>query len=184
MQLHLNSPGALPASFISPREFKPGLTLVTGPRGAGKTRWCMALADRARGLGLNLRGLVSPAVIAGRQKIGIDLLDLASGERRRLAYRKGDKGGDLATTDWQMASDSLHWGNALLEGISSCELFILDEVGPLEFEQGIGLAAGLDFVDTHRHIPCFVVVRPSLLEVALRRWPWAVILDINAEIAS
>jgi nucleoside-triphosphatase len=168
-------------SFIFPKDFQPGLTLVTGPRGVGKTRWCIALADHARSLGLDLRGLVSPAVMEAGQKIGIDLLDLASGERRRLAYRKGEADGDIATTDWQMVSETLQWGNTILENIHSCEIFILDEVGPLEFEKGLGLTAGLRFVDAHRDIPTFVVVRPSLLDSARQRWPWSTLLDLTAE---
>ena len=181
MQLYLNSPGALPASFIFPGEFNPGLTLVTGLRGAGKTRWCMALADRARQLGLDLRGLISPALMEAGEKVGIDLVDLSSGESRRLAYRKGDAGGDLSTSDWQLVTETLHWGSAILEGIKSFDLFILDEVGPLEFEKGIGLAAGLDFVDAHKDFPCFVVVRPSLLLVARQRWPWADVLILDPQ---
>ena len=184
MQRSLNSPGVLPASFISPGKIKPGLTLVTGPRGIGKTRWCMALANHARGLGLDVRGLVSPAVMKGGQKTGIELLDLAGGERRRLAYRKGETGGDLWTTDWQMVAETLHWGNTILESIRSCELFILDEIGPLEFLHGVGLATGLDFVDRHIDIRCVVVVRPSLLETAYQRWPWASVRDISAEAAA
>jgi hypothetical protein len=80
-----------------------------------------------------------------------------------------------------MVSETLHWGSAILERINSCELFILDEVGPLEFEQGVGLVAGLNFVDTHRDLPCFVVIRPSLLDAARQRWPWSNLLDLTAE---
>ena len=181
MQRSANSPGALAASFISPNELKPGLTLVTGPRGAGKTRWCMDLVEHARSSGLNPRGLASPSVMEGGQKVGIDLLDLGNGERRRLAYRKGDAGGDLWTSDWQIVAETLNLGNAILERIKSCDLFILDEAGPLEFEHGIGLVAGLDIVDARKNFPCFVVVRPSLLSVVRQRWSWADVLDVNAE---
>ena len=177
----VNSPRALPASFIFPRDLQPGLTLVTGPRGAGKSLWCMGLAKHARALGMDVRGLASPAVMDGEQKVGIDLLDLASGERRRLAVRRGDAGGDLAMTDWQMVAETLEWGNALLERIQPCDLFILDELGPLEFQNGVGLTAGLDFVDAHRGFPLFVVVRPSLLAAARQRWPWSTTLDLAAE---
>jgi nucleoside-triphosphatase THEP1 len=141
----------------------------------------MGLAEHARAPGLDVRGLVSPAVMDGNRKIGIDLLDLASGECCRLAYRKGEADGDLATPDWQMVSETLQWGNAILEGINACELFILDELGPLEFSQGLGLMAGLRFVDAHRDIPTFVVVRPSLLDAARQRWPWSTTLNLTAE---
>ncbi len=49
---------------------------------------------------MNLRGLVSPAVMEKGEKVGYDLLDLGSGERRRLAYRKGEADGDLVTNNW------------------------------------------------------------------------------------
>lgn len=177
----INSPGALPAGFVFPADLQPGLTLITGARGAGKTRWCLQLVDQARRSDLNLRGLISPAVMEGERKIGIDLLDLASGERRRLAYRIGDPDGDLRTTDWQMVAETLEWGNAILERIDTCDLFILDELGPFEFDHGIGLTAGLTFVDSHRLLPTFVVVRPSLIHTARQRWPWASVLNTAAE---
>lgn len=184
MSPSFNSPGALAASFIFPREIKPGLTLVTGPRNAGKTRWCMELAGRARAHGMDLRGLVSPAVMENGEKAGYDLLDLGSGERRRLAYRRGEAKGDLVTANWLMVVDTLFWGNEILKSIRNCDIFILDEIGPFEINEGTGLTAGLEFVDAHREIPCFVAVRPSLLEAARTRWQWAGILELKAEAGS
>jgi len=99
-----------------------------------------------------------------------------------LAYRTGHAGGDLRTTDWQMVAETLEWGNAILENINSCDLFILDELGPLEFEHGIGLIAGLDIIDSRKKFPSIVVVRPSLLHVASKRWPWAQVIDVSAKV--
>ena len=123
-----------------------------------------------------MRGLVSPAIFEGDQKTGIGLKDLETGEQRRLAYRKGAEDGDIQTQDWQMVAETLEWGNSILEHIETCDLFILDEVGPFEFEHGMGLVAGLDIVDTARDFPCVVVVRPSLIQMARDRWPWAEII--------
>ncbi len=181
MQMSKNSPVSILASFSFLNENKPELILVTGMKGAGKTSWCMDLIEHARALDLKLCGLISPAVFEAGQKVGIDLLDLHSGERRNLAYRTGNANGDLRTTDWQMVAETLEWGNAILENINSCDLFILDEVGPLEFEHGIGLIAGLDIIDSHKKIPAVVVVRPSLLALADKRWPWAQVMDVSAK---
>ena len=42
----------------------PGqLILVTGERGAGKSRWCKRLADYAISVELDVGGVLSPAVI-------------------------------------------------------------------------------------------------------------------------
>jgi nucleoside-triphosphatase len=184
VQVLKNSPGALLASFIYQNELQPGLTLITGPRGAGKTRWCLRLAEHARLKDLDIRGLVSPPVFEDDQKIGIDLLDLTTGEHRPLAYRKGDFRGDILTSDWQIVAETLQWGNHILEGITHCDVFVLDEVGPLEFDHGVGLAAGLNFVDASVSLPCYVVVRPSLLDAARKRWPWALVLEISTEAES
>lgn len=181
MTSSINPPGALPAVFISPGELEPGLTLVTGPRDAGKTRWCMDLAERARAAGMDVRGLVSPAIIEAGLKAGYELMNLADGERRRLAYRISEQKDDLATRDWQMVLDTLVWGNEILRGIIKCDLFILDEAGPLEFVRGVGLTAGLDLLDKRTDFPCFLAIRPSLVELALKRWPWAKVLDISTE---
>jgi nucleoside-triphosphatase THEP1 len=182
MQMSKNSPVSIPASFSFLNENKPELVLVTGMRGAGKTSWCMDLIEHARALDLKLCGLISPAIFEDGQKVGIDLLDLHSGERRRLAYRTGHAGGDLRTTDWQMVVETLEWGNAILENINSCDLFILDELGPLEFEHGIGLIAGLDIIDAHKKFPSVVVVRPSLLQVSSNRWPWAHVINVSEKV--
>lgn len=171
-------PGSGPADSFFGLGIQPGLVLLTGPSGAGKTRWCMDLAARARRAGLRPRGLVSPAVFEAGSKTGIDLLDLDSGERRRLALRRGDAAGDLVTSDWQMLPASLDWGNAVLKSIGLCDLFILDELGPLEFDRGAGLTAGLGLVDSYPSMPMFVVVRPALIPRACERWPRAQVLDL------
>ncbi|MCJ7433438.1 MAG: hypothetical protein MUO77_08130 [Anaerolineales bacterium] len=182
MQISENSPGSILASLISPNENKPGLALVTGMRGAGKTCWCMDLVEHAHTLDLKLCGLISPAIFEGDQKVGIDLVDLNTGERRRLAYHTGDMGGDFRTLDWQMVAETLDWGNSILESIDSCDLFILDEIGPIEFEQGVGLIAGLDIIDSCKKNPAVVVVRPSLLFMARKRWPWAQLINMPAQV--
>ncbi len=181
MQMSSRSSGSLLASFISVNDIKPGLTLVTGPRGSGKTRWCMELIEHARSLGMRPGGLISPAVFENGQKVGIDLLDLMTGEHRRLAYRRGDSGGDLWTSDWQLVAETLEWGNAILEKIEVSDLLILDEIGPLEFDHGVGLSAGLTIIESRPDIPMFVTIRPSLLPIAQLRWTWAQQINVLAE---
>ena len=184
MQLFKNSPGALLASLISPINDRPKLLLVTGLRGSGKTLWCMDLVGRAHARGLNLCGLISPSIFLNDKKIGIGLKDLKTSEQHRLAYRKGDEDGDIQTQDWQMVAETLEWGNSILERIDTCDLFILDEIGPFELEHGIGLVAGLDIIDHAKEFPCVVVIRPTLIEKALARWHWAEVWDVSMEMVS
>jgi nucleoside-triphosphatase THEP1 len=178
VQLTRNSPASLLAHFVSAKTIKPGLMLISGPSGSGKTRWCMDLVERARAIGLQPKGLVSPVVLEGGQKVGIDLVDLSSGNRRRLACRRGEPAGDVQTADWQLDMETFAWGNSILARLDACDLFILDEIGPLEFDRNVGLVAGLGLLDARRDFLACVTVRPSLLAVAKKRWPWAEEVDL------
>ena len=59
------------------------------------------------------------------------------------------------------------------------DVIIIDELGPLEFEKGLGLIEGLRLIDEKRFQAVFVVVRPNLLETARTRWPEAKIVDVT-----
>ncbi len=177
-----SSPSFILESIFSSNATQPGLTLVTGLKGAGKTRWCMDLVDQARVLQLNVCGLTSPAIFKDENKVGIDLLDLHTGQRRNLAYRAGYPGGDFLTKNWQINKETLDWGNAVLEGIDQCDLLIIDEIGPLEFEQGVGLTSGLEMLDSGKYFPAVVVVRPSLLAAARNRWPFSTTVTVQAQV--
>lgn len=149
------------------------LALLTGGRGAGKTRWCEALARAGRDAGLAVAGLVSPPVLAGGEKSGIDLLDASSGERRRLAERAR---ADLPGTEglgWRFDPEVLAFGNALLARVDTCDLLLVDELGPLEFGRGSGFSAAFAILDARRYRLAVVVVRPALVAAARTRWAGA-----------
>ena len=146
------------------------LALLTGGRGAGKTRWCEALARAGRDSGLAVAGLVSPPVLTSGEKTGIDLLDVASGERRRLAERARP---DLPGTEglgWRFDPETLAVGNAFLARVDTCDVLLVDELGPLEFERESGLTAAFALLDARRYRLAVVVVRPALVAAARARW--------------
>jgi nucleoside-triphosphatase THEP1 len=179
VQVSIDSPDSLLASLLSGNE--PGrLILVSGPSGSGKTRWCQALAEQANSRGIHAGGLISPAVFKGNHKVGIDMLDLGSGARRRLAVARGKTGEDLITGKWHFDNQTLDWGNEILAHSGACPLFILDELGPLEFEQGVGLTNGIELITARQYQLACVVVRPSLLEIAAALWPWGEIFQTGS----
>jgi len=152
------------------------LALLTGGRGAGKTRWCERLVGAGRGAGLWVAGLVSPPVFTDGEKSGIDLVDAASGERRRLAERAR---ADLPGTEglgWRFDPEALAWGNATLAAIGPSDLIVLDELGPLELRRGCGLSSAFGLLDAGRFRLAVVVVRPALVAAAGARWPGAALV--------
>jgi nucleoside-triphosphatase len=149
------------------------LALLTGGRGAGKTRWCEALARAGRDAGLTVTGLVSPPVLVDGEKTGIDLLAVASGKRRRLAERAR---ADLPGTEglgWHFDPEALAFGNALLARVDTCDLLLVDELGPLEFGRESGFTSAFGLLDARRYRLAVVVVRPGLVAAARARWPAA-----------
>lgn len=184
MHKPLSSPVSFLASFLSKNEEAPELALVTGKSGAGKTTWCQELVRQAQLLCLAPVGLISPAVFQAGAKIAIDLIEIATGERQRLATKAGNRTSPsttgLATLAWDFDPAVLAWGNGILERLSPATLLILDELGPLEILDSKGLTAGLRLVDQRRYQMACVVIRPRLLPAALERWPWGEALEISA----
>ncbi|MBK8985078.1 MAG: ATP-binding cassette domain-containing protein [Chloroflexi bacterium] len=155
----------------------PQLFIVTGLSGVGKTTWCGDLAQRARARGLRVAGLWSPGVFAHGRKLGIDLVNLHTEERRRLANLRGSAAAAVSTTQWAFDPEALAWGNRVMADAPDHDLLILDELGPLEFGRGEGLMAGLQVIDDGRYRVACVVIRPSLLPEAQARWPHAQIIN-------
>ena len=160
------------------------LTLLTGRRGAGKTTTCLRLMRQARARDLHVTGLISPARFADGRKIGIDLLDISSGEQRPLA--------DLAqpqhlsgprTLHWQFRPETMAWAQEALRRAAPCDLLIVDELGPLELEQQQGWRVALEIIDRRDYRHALVVVRPELLARARELWPQARILEIASPAA-
>lgn len=156
------------------------LLILSGPAGAGKSSLCTQLADSARAAGLVTGGLIATAVFADGRKIGIDLVDQLSGERRRLAGRRaaGDRG--LVTKQWAFDTAVLAWGNQRLLDLPPCDLIFIDELGPLELQRDEGLLAGPELIDRRGAARLVAVIRPSLLAQARARWPWGRVLDLGA----
>ena len=151
----------------------PSLWLLTGPIGSGKTTFCQGLADAAVSQGWDVAGLLSPAWIESGQKIGILSKDLRSGEQRTLATITPRHQAGLSLGPWHFDEGIFNWGNQVIMMSTPCNLLIVDELGPLEFNRQIGLTAAFDVISACRYRVGCVVIRPSLLDAAQKHWPWA-----------
>jgi nucleoside-triphosphatase THEP1 len=159
----------------------PKQILLSGDIERGKTRICMQVAEGLRAQGWDIAGILSPAVWEASEKIAIEAIDLGSGEVRRLAnrYTQADNNLGPKTKRWQFNADTLAWCNQVFDGIGSCDLLIVDELGPLEFERGEGMLAAFDVLEAGNYRLALVVVRPSLLAQAMQRWPAAIMMNID-----
>lgn len=153
--------------------------LLTGPRAAGKTTFCRHLAEHTRRAGWDVAGLLSPAVLEGEVKTGILAEDLRTGETRPLASAACHPPFDLSLGDWYLDRAVIAWGSHVLEASLPCDLFIVDELGPLEFELGGGWLIALTALRQPQYRLGLVVVRPELLENAQASLPVAGIISLD-----
>ena len=118
------------------------LAILTGEIGAGKTTAALAVTRLASERGLSVGGILSPARIdASGTKVGIDALDVATGERRVLATVGGDLVGPRVGA-YAFDAASIAWGiERVQEAIAAGrELVCVDELGRMEFERGEAFA--------------------------------------------
>jgi nucleoside-triphosphatase THEP1 len=137
----------------------PGqILLLTGGRGVGKSTVCFDAVTQARGLGYTCRGLVT-------LRCGIDdrtVLSVENGATRPLtAAHHVDNGVVLGRYRFDPAT--LAWGSAVLSRSTPCDLFIIDELGPLELIRGEGWVGALNVLRRGEFRLALVVVRPALV---------------------
>ena len=142
------------------------LWMLSGPRGAGKTTFCRLVAGYARAAGWDVAGLLSPAVFDREVKTGIQVENLRNGEKRLLAQAAPAPSFDLQLGTWFFDRRAIEWGNRILEASLPCDLFIVDEIGPLELVRGEGWASALPALRQPGYHLGLVVVRPELQAAA------------------
>lgn len=156
--------------------------IITGETNSGKTSFCsnfLRMVQKFAQQKWRIRGILSPSIMPQDEKQGILALDLESGESRRLAVLNTGASGGIQTPRWQFDVDTLQWCNRVLAHSFPCDLLIVDELGPLEFHQKSGFVEGIRAVDSGKFSLALVVVRSSLLKVALNRWPDASPIQID-----
>ena len=73
---------------------------------------------------------------------------------------------DLGFGNWFFNRQTLEWGNRALRSIQFCDLLVVDELGPLEFNFSQGFVDALDILQSGAYHLAMVVIRPELLERA------------------
>jgi nucleoside-triphosphatase THEP1 len=175
-------------------------TILTGPVHIGKTTVCRAVADLALGRGYCVRGILTPPILKqDGQRLGIEGVNLATGERRVLARRcpPSDPQGNVFASNhvaddadaaqetlagdfsgprvgvYRFDPEALRWGQeAVARAVAvGCDLLIVDEIGRLELEQNRGFSHVLSLLETSIVLRSLLVVRLELLQQFHLRLP-------------
>lgn len=148
------------------------LILLSGPVRVGKTTLCLRLAEEARERGLCVGGVLTPATMDDGIKVGIQALDVGSGETRVLACVDRDLGG-TQVGPYSFDDRALKWV------VRRCEraldradgIVFVDEIGKLELNRGGGLARLIPLLARPREGMTVTIVRDFLLDALAARLP-------------
>ncbi len=155
--------------------------LLCGSSGSGKTTTLLHLLELIKPLTLDCRGVLCPPGFKKAEKTFIEIMNVATNEKRRLAGLNTDHTTHLATATWKLDPAAVEWGNTVLNKSTPCDILFVDEMGPLEYERGEGLTAGFSALDSREYQIALVTIRPTLLENALQHWPDALVIQVNRE---
>lgn len=134
------------------------IVILTGERGAGKSTVCRKIIALARENGYSCSGLLTENLPGNT----LDLLDVRSGDVRRLTLKPGDESG-LIQGRFGFDLQALAWGNSVLARSTPCDLLVVDELGPLEIERQTGLLHAFDVLSRNGFSLALVVIRSELL---------------------
>lgn len=143
------------------------IVLVSGWRQAGKTTLLLAVRQAAQEAGLRVGGFLSAARFEAGEKTGIDLVDAHTG--RTLPLAVAASGGAITTGHYSFEPAALEAGLAFAEEGKSADVFLVDELGPLELVKGEGWIGVIDMLRERAFGVALVVVRPELIAQA-RDW--------------
>ena len=157
------------------------ITIISGATGAGKTVLCERALAACCERQIDVAGVISRSEYEGEEKVRLYCQNIRGGERW-LAERTDRPVPFTGPTTkcWAFDAETIAWANELLTQATPTNVLIVDELGPLEFGRGEGFMKAFDLIDGGEYRHALVVVRPGLTEAALKRWPHAEVVDLDA----
>jgi nucleoside-triphosphatase THEP1 len=146
--------------------------LLTGPVHEGKTTACWKAIPGIRAAGFKVAGFVSPPLLnAEGGKVGIEMMDLATGKHQTFA-RISEPGEATTVGIYRITSEGVEWARRVLAAalLANADWVVVDEIGPLELQQGAGFAFALEPLADPLRVPnAIVIVRETLCQTLAER---------------
>ncbi len=142
------------------------IIILSGERGAGKSTVCHKTVALAQAQGYICGGLIT----LRRPNEARDVLNVHTGSVRRLTLGPDDSPA-IIQGRFRFSPATLAWGNNVLTHAAPCDLLVVDELGPLEIEQGWGWQQAFSVLRQAEFALALVVVRPTLVTQAQLKLP-------------
>jgi nucleoside-triphosphatase THEP1 len=151
---------------------------IYGASGCGKTRFVEAIVKHISDRRFSSRGVCSPAIFEEGVKTGITAQLIPNGESRQLA-RLAQAGDIHVFGKWRMFPETMVWALDYLQANSYSDLWVIDELGPYEVEQGLGWAAILQRLGNIPSKVTLITYRPSLQTYFGNHYPSMIAFDLE-----
>jgi nucleoside-triphosphatase THEP1 len=136
--------------------------ILTGPVHSGKTTFLNNIIPLLRGKNLKIDGYLSKALWENEEFIGYDLVDLRDHENYPFIRKEGSEKWERIGSFF-FRPKTLDIAKKIIHRCGQADLFIIDEVGPLELnDKGIWPALMDVLTIPEQHL--LLVVRDSILE--------------------
>jgi nucleoside-triphosphatase THEP1 len=142
--------------------------LLVASSGVGKTTACERAVEMAQAQGWRVAGVLSRPVWQAGVKTAIRLREVPLGPERILARAQHPDDGPRVGV-WTFDPAGVAWGQHILTSLRPCDLLVIDEIGPLELEQGQGLTSALGALRQAAYRQAVVTLRPTLVETLLAK---------------
>ncbi|AGB37689.1 nucleoside-triphosphatase [Natronococcus occultus] len=138
----------------------PRNALVTGPPRSGKTtaleRTVAVLRDDGKAVG----GLVCPELREDGDRVGFEIVDLATGERAVMAHVDVD-GPAVSRYGVDVAAVGRLSRSALSTAVDDCDCVVIDELAPMQLESDQFVTATRRVLDSRTPVLASIAVRES-----------------------
>ena len=120
--------------WLARQTLKERILLLTGRPGVGKTSVMTRFVELMKSAGYAVGGMVSREVRQGSNRVGFEIVDLASGRKGWLA-RVSQQSGPRVGKYWVDIQNLEGIGvEAILDAVKDSDVIAIDEIGPMELK--------------------------------------------------
>jgi nucleoside-triphosphatase THEP1 len=148
---------------------KDNVYIISGEPGSGKTTFALRLVKMLDQEGIVPKGIISPGLLVGRQKIGYHVLDISTGMTAELARRGMES--DVVTGNFGFNEAGLDFGKRALVNSDTLDsdCVIIDEIGPLEVNGG-GWADSFEWILDNYDKKIIITARMRIIGAVKKKW--------------